>query len=155
MNYTSWNCSFWTWLFGYFCSIIFSVLFSLVISILFARKTKKIFISVVLFVSIILISIPISYFSFRISYWQVENKLKSTKAAIDKYFINHKKYPMEFSDLKKEGYIKNLDRPIFLIPNGKYHLRLESDTVFYGLSLEASELGVCILKDNSFNPYDN
>ena len=122
-----------------------------------ATFRKPFLISLFVFIAILSFSYLIFIKSIDIGKWQVQNELKTLKSKIDKYHSDKGFYPVKMADLKKEEYIDDFKKPIFLIFTGKYHYTLDSNHNFYGLSIgtEFGDWSYTVNKDNRIFFEDN
>lgn len=134
INYTYWNNT----IYGlgdylpFFWSFVLAAILTTITAIYVeTSEIKTIFYSTVIFLSVI----SFSFYSLKIGKKQTASCINKVKIAIDKYYEDHNKYPNKLSDLEKEGYLKNLSKPIFLYPNGRYHLSISGDNDSYSIEL--------------------
>lgn len=146
----------WNWPFaGKEVGLLFisGLLFFTGLGLLFKnRKSKeKSFVILLSFIVVIFVSRFLYQTSVQIGYKQVENDLRVIKSKIEQYHIDKGYYPKKLIDLKKENYLNNFKKPIFLCSFGRYNYSFKGNNNYAGPAIESEygEIYMYIEKDNS------
>ncbi len=149
MNYVLWNNTIYG--IGGILKLFFALVFAFLATIAVAFKIKNKTITLLTCVIIFLFS----YYSLKVGQKQAIHCIFKVKIAVDKYYTKYKKYPKKLSELEKQGFIRRITRPMFLIPNGRYHLYIskDSDTYTLNLGVNHANCGVSIQNNIDNFPY--
>lgn len=156
MNFIMWNNT----IYGLAPPLLFILSFgySFVIAVQIVKNMKSKWKFLFFFIVLATI-IKFSFLSLKIGQKQAENRVEKLKIAVDKYYLKHKNLPKNLIELKNENLIKDFNRPIFLIPNGKFSLNIDenSNDYYVALNVKNALCSVSMSKssDTPYYSFDN